>query len=207
MHEALERALKVFGLAREVGDEIGCDLSIAHGSARGANSVQAARLLVTTHRFKQVGRIGERAVVSECESACLIERNERLGHLEADIRVFAAGGIAHVPDRSLSLQCCDGCIVEHLTRKTKPLFAGESHTIAHCDASRFLPAVLQRLKAEEGEARNIRIGRPDAEHTAGFMKRIVGAFWAGRARGVDLESGAKRRFQLRHHRFLFSYEG
>ena len=137
-----ERTLKVFGLAREMSDEIGCDLGITHGSARGASSVRAARLLTTTHRFKQIGRIGERAVVGERESACLIERNERLGHLKADIWVLAAGGIAHVPDCSLSLQCGDGCIVEHFTRKPKLLFAGDSRTIAHCDASGFLPAVL-----------------------------------------------------------------
>ena len=98
--------------------------------------------MTTTHRFKQVGRIGERAVVGERESACLIERNERLGHLKADIRILSTGGVAHGPDRSLSLQCGDGCIVEHFTRKPKPLFAGESYTIAHCDASGFLPAVL-----------------------------------------------------------------
>ena len=132
----------MFGLAREMSDEIGCDLGIAYGGAGDANSAQAARLLTTTHRFKQVGRIGERAVVGERESACLIERNERLGHLKADIRILSTGGVAHVPDRSLSLQCGDGCIVEHFTRKPKPLFAGESYTIAHCDASGFLPAVL-----------------------------------------------------------------
>ena len=103
MHEALERTLKAFGLACEMSDEIGCDLGIAYGGARGANSVQAARLLTTTHRFKQVGRIGERAVVGERESACVIQRNERLGHLKADIWVLATGGIAHVSDRSLPL--------------------------------------------------------------------------------------------------------
>lgn len=183
MHEALERALKAFGLAREMGNEIGCDLGVTYRGAGGANLIQAAHLLPSTHRFKQVGRIGERTVVGERESACLIERNERLGHLKADIWVLATGGIAHVPDRSLSLQGSDGCIVEHFTRKAKPLFAGESRTIAHCDASGFLSSVLQRLKAEEGETRNIRIGRPDAEYATGFMERIVGAFWAGRAMG------------------------
>ena len=142
MHEALECVLKVFGLAREMSNEIGCDLGIAYGGAGGANSVQAARLLTTTHRFKQVGRIGERTVVGERESACLIKRNERLGHLKADIWVLAAGGVTHVPDCSLPLQGGDGCIVEHFTCKAKPLFTGERHTVAHRDAGRFLPAVL-----------------------------------------------------------------
>ena len=72
--------------------------------------------MTTTHRFKQVGCIGERAIVGERESTCLIERNERLSHLKADVRVFAAGGIAHVSDRSLTLQSGDGRVVEHLTR-------------------------------------------------------------------------------------------
>lgn len=33
MYEALERTLKVFGLACEMSNEIGCDLGITHGSA------------------------------------------------------------------------------------------------------------------------------------------------------------------------------
>ena len=45
--------------------------------------------------------------------------------------------------------------------------------VAHCDARRFLAAMLQRLEAEVCEACDVEAGRPNAEDTALLMERII----------------------------------
>jgi adenylylsulfate kinase len=56
-----------------------------------------------------------------------------------------------VPDREVAFERCEPALVENLRNQAHVLDDGDRLAVAHRDACRLLPAVLQRVEPEEGE--------------------------------------------------------
>ena len=110
----------------------------------------------------QLDGVGQVAVVGERDLAAVVAP-DRLGVLPG-----AAAGrrVADVADRHRPGEALQLLLVEDL-RDEPEVAQGHDHpALAGGDARRLLAAVLERVEAEVGQARDVVSGRVDAEHAA-----------------------------------------
>ena len=116
---------------------------------------------------QQVG-VDDVAVVRERELALRAGDDQRL-HVRVGAR--PGGRVARVADRVRAPEVGQDLLVEdlcdeaHLGEALDPGLA-----VGGGDAGRLLPAVLERVEAEEGESSHILAGGEDAHHAAGFAQ-------------------------------------
>ncbi len=111
----------------------------------------------------QRGRVDEIAVVAHRDGARLPVLHERLG-----VRPLRRAGrrVARVPDRDLPLQPVELLLVEHLRDEAEIAQCRQPSLLRDGDAGRLLAAVLQREEPEVRQARDVALGRVDAEDAA-----------------------------------------
>ena len=140
-----------------------------------------AQLVVERHGVGQV------AVVGEGELAPVVAP-DRLRVLPG---AAAGGRVAHVADRHVALQRPQLLLVEDLGDEAELAQRGDVAALAGGDARRLLPAVLERVEAEVGEAGDVAAGGEYAKNPA-FVARAIAI---GNVRSLKLEwaSGVVRR--------------
>ena len=94
--------------------------------------------------------VREVAVVAEREPGVA----DRAVHgLRVAPRARSGRRVAHVSDREVPLERDEVALVEHLRDEAHVLHDGDELAVAHRDAGRLLPAVLERVEPEVGEVR------------------------------------------------------
>ena len=94
----------------------------------------------------------------------------RLGGLPA---LGARRAVAHVANGELAGKGGEIRLGENLIDQAEVLADHNGAAIAHGDARRLLPAVLERLQAEVRDARDVAPRGPDAEDAAFLVQRIA----------------------------------
>ena len=95
--------------------------------------------------FGELLGVGEVAVVAEREAGV----GDRAVHrLRVAPRARTGRGVADVADREMTVERREPALVEHLRDEAHVLDDGDRLAVAHRDAGRLLPAVLQRVEAE-----------------------------------------------------------
>ena len=166
---AVERVLNPLGPAatRSVGDELGEHLGVAGGGELDALFHQ---VIVQPGRVRQVAVVAEHQLT---KVGCCVDR------LHVGQRVAAGGRVAGVADRDsrlsrpVVLELGERLLVEDAADQSEPLVQRQARPVADGNPGGLLPAVLQRMEAEVGEARNRAAGCVDADYAA-LLTRAVG---------------------------------
>ena len=111
----------------------------------------------------QLARVHQVAVLADGDARDPGRADQRLRVLPAR---RARGRVAHVPDGRLAAEAGEGALVEDLRDQSHVPDGRDLAVIGHGDAGALLAAVLQRVKAEEGQARDVEDGSVDGKHTA-----------------------------------------
>ena len=85
----------------------------------------------------------------------------------------AGGGVARVADREVALERLEGRLVEDLRDQAHVLVDQDLATVAHRDAGRLLPAVLEGVQPEVGQLGDVLAGGPHAEDAARVLRALV----------------------------------
>ena len=133
------------------------------GDQRGDHLRVGARCERLPDLVAQRRGVDEVAVVPERDGARAAVVEERL---RVRPGVAARRRVARVPDRKLALQPREAALVEHLRHEPEVAERCQPSVLADGDPGRLLPAVLQRVEPEVGEARDVAIRRAHAEDAA-----------------------------------------
>ena len=150
-------------------------------------------------QLDQVVGVGEVAVVGQRDRAGGRGPERRLRVLPD---AGAGRAVARVADRDRALERLERRLVEDLRDEAHVLVDEDLAAVAHRDAGRFLPAVLQGVEAEVGELGDFLAGSPDAEHAAGVLGSDDPG---GRGRGSDDRLRGARHQCTGHEPALFRY--
>jgi hypothetical protein len=124
-----------------------------------------------------VGGEREVAVVADGDLSVLAGDEEGLGLADGDL---AGRRVARVADGGRAGQTVETLLVEDLGDEPHGALGAEHAAVGGDDAARLLPAVLELVEAEVGEARRLRVP-VDAEHAA-LVSETVPQLFAHSAR-------------------------
>ena len=99
----------------------------------------------------------------------------KLGIKRLDVaqRRIAGGRIAHMPDAAAAVQFAHDVVAVEIAGDMAERPVGvEIFAVEGGDARRFLPAVLERVKAKRDEARRV-VGAPNSENSALLAQFVV----------------------------------
>ncbi len=122
----------------------------------------------------QLCRVDEVAVVAKRDHVAVAIAHEGLGVPPVS---RAGGRVAHVTDGMLSAEAPEDLLVEHLADQTEVLDDGDLASIADGDPGALLPAVLQGVEAEVGEAGHV-VARCMDPEDATRIAEVVGVHLA-----------------------------
>jgi hypothetical protein len=111
---------------------------------------------------------GQIAVVADGDLAVLARDEEGLCFAYGD---FSGGGVADMSDGRCAGQAVEPFGVEHVGDESHRALASQLSRVGRDDAAGFLPAMLERVESEIGEARGLRVA-VDAEDAALVAKFI-----------------------------------
>ena len=106
--------------------------------------------------------------MTSCDLAVLTRHEKRLRFVDRD---FARGRIAHVTDGARAAQAIECRLIERFRDVSHLSFEPQLDAVGSYDAAGFLAAVLQRIKAEIGQSRGVRVA-VDAEDTTLFTELV-----------------------------------
>jgi hypothetical protein len=115
-------------------------------------------------------RVDERAVVRKRDEHVVDGRDVRLRGFPR--RGAAARGVPRMAHGHEAFERGQAGLVEHLRHEAEILRHHDGFAVADGDAGALLPAVLQRLQAEAGHARDVFAGRVHAEYGALFFEAV-----------------------------------
>jgi len=116
----------------------------------------AAQLAVERDGVDEVAVVGERDLAP-------VGAPDGLGVLPG---ARARRGVAHVPERHLALEGAQLLLVEDLVDEALVAQGHDPAVLRRRDSRRLLPAMLERVEREVGQARDLRAGREEPEHAA-----------------------------------------
>ena len=151
LHGAGDALTQVARLLGEVADELGGNLRVGVGAERDAQ---------VDHLAAKRVRVDEGAVVRQRDDHVVDGGQVGLRRLPA---LGTGGAVAYVTHSQLAGERRQVGIGEHLVDQAKVLADKDGVAIAHGNAGRLLPAVLQGEQSEVGQSGNVAAGRPDAE--------------------------------------------
>jgi hypothetical protein len=122
---------------------------------------------VGRERVAHVAGVGQVAVVTERDGAGAAMVDERLG-VRPQRR--ARGRVAGVADRNIARKRLQLFLVEDLRDKAHVANDRQPPVVGDGDAGGLLPAVLEREEREIGDARDVALGRADAEDAAHYAQ-------------------------------------
>ena len=191
-HDVGDRVLDVVGRVR--GQQRGDDLGV-RGRAEG--DLALAQLGVELDGVDEVAVVGQRELAAVAAGA--VAAMDGLGVLPL---VGAGRRVADVADREVAAQRAQVVLLEHLRDEAERALGDDvAAVVGGRDPRGLLPAMLQRVQREVGEARDVVLGTVDPEHPALVPRSValvegwlaataaerssgVGRGYAGRRRGL-----------------------